>query len=147
MNDVSKRVKALAERDPFITLLGAECVAAGPGTAVVRLTVGEQHMNFNGTCHGGVLFSLADSAFGLASNSHGRLAAAVDAHVGFTAPARIGDRLIATAREMNRSNRIGIYRVDVRREDDGLVAAFTGTVYISTREHPQISNADEKRTV
>jgi len=147
MNDVSERVKALAERDPFITLLGAECVAAGPGTAVVRLTVREQHMNFNGTCHGGVLFSLADSAFGLASNSHGRLAAAVDAHVGFTAPARIGDRLIATAREMNRSNRIGTYRVDVRRDDDDLVAAFTGTVYISTREHPENSSADEKRTV
>lgn len=135
MNDICERVKRLAARDPFVAFLGAECVDAGPGMAVVRMNVGEQHMNFNGTCHGGVLFSLADAAFGLASNSHGRLAAAVDAHIGFTAPVRLGDSLIATARELNRSNRIGTYRVDVRRPDDGVVAAFTGTVYIARREH------------
>lgn len=135
MNDVAERVKRLAARDPFVTLLGAQCVEAGPGMAVVRMTVGEQHMNFNGTCHGGVIFSLADTAFGLASNSHGRLAAAIDAHIGFTAPARAGESLTASARELNRSNRIGTYRVDVRRDDDGLVAAFTGTVYITGREH------------
>jgi phenylacetic acid degradation protein PaaD len=135
MNDVFARVKLLADRDPFVLLLGAECIEAGPGTAVMRLTVGEQHMNFNGTCHGGVLFSLADSAFGLASNSHGRLAAAVDAHVGFTAPVHVGDALTASAHELNRSNRIGTYRVDVRRDDGSLVAAFTGTVYITARKH------------
>lgn len=135
MNDVYERVKDLAARDAFVTFLGAECVDAGPGMAVVRMTVGEQHMNFNGTCHGGVLFSLADTAFGLASNSHGRLAAAVDAHIGFAAPVRMGDALVATAREVNRSNRIGTYRVDVCRNDD-MVAAFTGTVYIARREHP-----------
>jgi acyl-CoA thioesterase len=135
MNDIRERVKDLAARDPFVTFLGAECVDAGPGTAVVRMTVGKQHMNFNGTCHGGVLFSLADTAFGLASSSHGRLTAAVDAHIGFTAPVRVGDELTATAREVNRSNRIGTYRVDVRRPDDGIVAAFTGTVYIARREH------------
>lgn len=123
-------------RDRFVSHLGAECVDAGPGMAVLRMTVGDAHMNFNGTCHGGVLFSLADSAFGLASNSHGRLAAAVDAHIGFTAPGRIGDVLTATARELERSQRIGIYRVDVRRSDDAMVAAFTGTVYITSREHP-----------
>lgn len=136
MNDVSERVKGLAARDPFVTFLGAECVEAGPGTAVVRMMVCDQHMNFNGTCHGGVLFSLADTAFGLASNSHGRLAAAIDAHIGFTAPVRVGDALTATAVELNRSNRIGTYRVDVRRNDGGVVAAFTGTVYITRREHP-----------
>jgi phenylacetic acid degradation protein PaaD len=136
MNDVCERVKDLAARDPFVIFLGAECVDAGPGMAVVRMTIREQHMNFNGTCHGGVLFSLADTAFGLASNSHGRLAAAVDAHIGFTAPVRVGDTLTAIAHELNRSNRIGTYRVDVRRPDDGIVAAFTGTVFIARREHP-----------
>jgi acyl-CoA thioesterase len=58
----------------------------------------------------------------------------VDAHIGFTAPARVGETLTASARELNRSNRIGTYRVDVRRDDEGLVAAFTGTVYITGRE-------------
>lgn len=135
MNDVSERVKELAALDPFVNLLGAECLQAGPGMAVLRLTLGRQHMNFNDTCHGGVLFSLADSAFGLASNSHGRLAAAVDAHIGFTAPARVGETLTASARELNRSNRIGTYHVDVRRDDESLVATFTGTVYIARLEH------------
>jgi acyl-CoA thioesterase len=136
MNDVAERVKKLANRDPFVNYLGAEFTDVGPGAAVARMTLGEQHMNFNGTCHGGVLFALADAAFGLASNSHGRLAAAVDGHIGFTAPARVGDRLTATAREVNRSNRIGTYRVDVHRGDASPVATFTGTVYITTREHP-----------
>jgi len=135
MNDAAEHVKQLAARDPFVTFLGAQCVAAAPGTAVVQLTLREQHLNFNGTCHGGVLFSLADSAFGLASNSHGRLAAAVDAHIAFTAPARVGDTLTASARELNRSNRIGTYRVDVLRNGDEFVAAFTGTVYITERKH------------
>jgi phenylacetic acid degradation protein PaaD len=135
MNDVDDRVKQLAARDPFVRFLGARCLQAGPGMAVVRMTLGEQHMNFNSTCHGGVLFSLADTAFGLASNSHGRLAAAVDGHIGFTAPAHIGDVLTASAVELNRSNRIGTYRVDVRKADNGLIAAFTGTVYIANREH------------
>jgi len=134
MSDVERRVMDLAQRDAFVRFLGARCVHAGPGMAVVHMTVGAQHINFNDTCHGGVLFSLADSAFGLASNSHGRLAAAVDAHIGFIAPVRAGEDLVATARELNRSNRIGTYRVDVCRGDD-LVAAFTGTVYISAREH------------
>lgn len=135
MNDIPERVKDVANGDPFVNHLGAEFTEVGPGRAVACLTLGAQHMNFNGTCHGGVLFSLADAAFGLASNSHGRLAAAVDGHIGFTAPAHVGDRLIATAIEVNRSNRIGTYRVDVRRGDDSPVATFTGTVYITTREH------------
>jgi len=136
MNDAAERVKKLANRDPFVNYLGAEFTEVGPGTAVAHMTLGEQHMNFNGTCHGGVLFSLADAAFGLASNSHGRLAAAVDGHIGFTAPANVGEQLVATAREVNRSNRIGTYRVDVHRGDGSPVATFTGTVYITTREHP-----------
>lgn len=135
MNDVAQRVKKLANRDPFVNYLGAEFTEVGPGSAVARMTLGEQHMNFIGTCHGGVLFSLADAAFGLASNSHGRLAAAVDGHIGFTAPANVGEQLVATAREVNRSKRIGTYRVDVHRGDGSPVATFTGTVYITTREH------------
>lgn len=135
MSDAPQRVHRTANRDPFVNHLGAEFVEAGPGRAVARLTLGEQHMNFNGTCHGGVLFSLADAAFGLASNSHGRLAAAVDGHIGFTAPAHVGDRLTAIAVEVSRSRRIGTYRVDVRRDDDTTVATFTGTVYITNREH------------
>jgi acyl-CoA thioesterase len=63
------------------------------------------------------------------------LAAAVDAHIGFTVPARVGETLTASGCELNRSNRIGTYRVDVRHDDHELVAAFTDTVYITGRGH------------
>ena len=91
------------------------------------------HLNFNGTCHGGVVFALADTAFGLASNSHGKVAAGIDAHVTYQTAVNEGDLLTATATEVSRTRRIAVYRVDVTRADGTLVATFTGTVYILDR--------------
>jgi acyl-CoA thioesterase len=121
---------ALAARDRFMALLGAELVEAGLGSAVVRATVKPEHLNFNDTCHGGFTFALADIAFGIASNSHGAVAAGIDAHVAFTAAAYQGDELTATAREVSRTRRVGTYAIDVLRADGRNVARFTGTVYI-----------------
>uniref|UniRef100_UPI0017F92745 PaaI family thioesterase n=1 Tax=Methylibium sp. TaxID=2067992 RepID=UPI0017F92745 len=108
----------------------------------VRMTVDHRHMNFNGGCHGGALFALADTAFGLASNSHGALAMGIDAHIAFQVGIRAGDTLVARATELTRGHRIGVYRVEVARVDaDGretAVSSFTGTVYIKHRP-------DEKR--
>jgi acyl-CoA thioesterase len=129
-----ERVMALAEQDPFVRSLGIRCVDAGYGTATVAMTVGAQHLNFNGTCHGGVLFALADTAFGLASNSHGSLSAGIDTHMTFSLAVNAGERLEARATEISRSRKLGVYRVDVCR-DDSLVAAFTGTVYVSSLPH------------
>ena len=129
MNDAD--LAALAARDRFMSLLGAELVEAGPGTAAVRALVKPEHLNFNGTCHGGFTFALADIAFGIASNSHGEAAAGIDAHVAFTAAAYQDDELTATAREVSRTRRVGTYAIDVVREDGRNVARFTGTVYIS----------------
>jgi acyl-CoA thioesterase len=96
------------------------------------MTVGPMHVNFNGTCHGGAVFALADSAFGLASNSHGPVAAGIDAHVAYHRPARLGERLEARAVEASRGSRVATYRVDVVRGNEP-VASFTGTVYLSAR--------------
>jgi acyl-CoA thioesterase len=135
MNDVSARIRQLAASDPFARSLGAELIEAGLGRAVLELVVGPEHLNFVGTCHGGVVFSLADAALALASNSHGAVAAAIDAHIGYPAPAHEGDRLTATATEVSRSPRFSLCRVDVKRTDGTIVGAFTGTVYITRREH------------
>jgi len=124
------RVNRLAAHDPFVKSLGIKCVDGGPGRAAVRMRVKAAHLNFNGTCHGGVVFSLADTAFGLASNSHGRVAAGIDAHVTYQAAVRQDDVLTATATEVSRTRRLAVYRVDVTRADGTLVATFTGTVYI-----------------
>lgn len=130
-----ERVMRLAARDPFVQSLGIECVDGGPGRAAVRMRVRERHLNFNGTCHGGVIFALADTAFGLAANSHGRLAPGIDAHVTYLAAVARGDLITATATEVSRSRRLAVYRVDVAREDGAPVSTFTGTVYVMDRHN------------
>jgi acyl-CoA thioesterase len=113
-----------------------ECTRAGPGEAEVRLRLGAGHLNFLGTCHGGVVFALADTAFGLAANSHGAVAAGIDAHVAYHQAARAGDTLVAQAREVSRTRRLAVYRVDVTRDDGQAVSSFTGTVYLTRQHHP-----------
>lgn len=131
---VAAHVQRLALADPFAQSLGIELVGAGPGTVTVRLRLQERHINFNGTCHGGVTFSLADTAFGLASNSHGRIAAGIDAHITYQQAASLGDTLVARAVEVSRSRKLAVYRVDLTREGDGAaLCSFTGTVYVTDR--------------
>ena len=126
-------IHRLIARDCFVRSLGIRCLDAGAGHATVSLTVGAAHLNFNGTCHGGVIFALADTAFGLASNSHGLIAAGIDAHITYHVAAQAGDTLTATATEVSRTRKLGVYRVDLARGDGTLISSFTGTVYITTR--------------
>ncbi len=130
---VAHRVMRLAARDPLARALGIGCTEAAPGRAAATLTVGEAHLNFIGACHGGVIFALADTAFGLASNSHGMIAVGIDAHITYHVAALLGDSLTATAVEVSRARRIAVYRIDVTRADRTLISSFTGTVYVTTR--------------
>ncbi|HLT28391.1 MAG TPA: methylmalonyl Co-A mutase-associated GTPase MeaB [Zeimonas sp.] len=132
--DWLRRLQALAADDGTCTTLGFQVIEGGPGSATVTVTLDERHINFFGSCHGGVVFALADSAFGLASNSYGPIAAAIDAHITFSSAARKGDRLVARATELRRGRSLAVYRVDVHKAtDDGdeeMVSTFTGTVFI-----------------
>jgi LAO/AO transport system kinase len=128
-----ERIAALAAQDGLCTTLGIRVRGGGPGRAEVAMTVDARHLNFNAGCHGGAIFALADSAFGLASNSHGPVAAGIDAHITFQAAVVAGDTLVARAVEVHRNRRIGVYRIDVVREHaagDTAVSSFTGTAYI-----------------
>jgi len=109
---------------------GFELVAASPGSATVRMRVASRHVNFNGRCHGGAIFSLGDMALGLACNSYGNIATLVDGQMCITSAVEEGEWLQAHAKEMARSRRIGSYQVRVTRSrDDSLVATVHGTVY------------------
>ena len=142
--DVATRVQRLARRDRFVCWLGAHCTEAGPGRATVELLLTDEHINFNGTCHGGVIFSLADTAFGLASNSHGVVAAGIDAHITFQQAVRAGDRLVARATEASRSRKLAVYRVEVTRAGDGAaISSFTGTVYVTSLPHTPPAGGDQ----
>jgi len=129
-----QRIAGLVAADGLCKTLAITFRSGGPGRAEVAMTVDARHLNFNGGGHGGAIFSLADSAFGLASNSHGPIASGIAAHITYQAAVAAGDTLVARASEAQRSRRIGVYRIDVVREDAGggetAVSSFTGTVYV-----------------
>jgi phenylacetic acid degradation protein PaaD len=127
-----ERVSELFARDAYATDLGVDLVSVTDDELVVALDVEDRHLNFLEGGHGGMVFSLADCAFSLASNSAGPRAVAVDTHMVFTAAARSGDRLTATATEMSRGRTLGTYHVIVTRQDGRVAGIFTGTVHIST---------------
>jgi len=118
--------EAMYARDAASQALGMALEEVRPGYARLRMTVREDMLNGHGTCHGGVVFALADSAFAFACNSHGVVTVAAGCSIEFLAPAHQGDELVAVAEERIRRGRHGVYDVDVRREGGELVAAFRG---------------------
>ena len=98
-DDVQARLFRLVERDGVCRTFGIALQNGAEGRAEVAMSIDARHLNFNGGCHGGAIFALADTAFGLASNSHGPVAVGIDAHITFQAPVRRGDRLVARATE------------------------------------------------
>ena len=104
---------------------GFELIEMGEGTATVALDIAPHHCNGHGTCHGGVTFALADTAFAFACNSRNQATVAQHCMVSFTAPGRAGDRLVAEAREVSLTGRSGIYDVTVTRDGVAL-AQFRG---------------------
>lgn len=117
-----------AHLDPFMISLGFEGEVTAPGEARMRVRLRPEHLNNWGSAHGGLLFTLADSAFALASNSHGPLAVSLTAHMQYFRPTRVGDELEAVAREISLTRRTGVYQVEVSCAG-ALVGTFTGTVY------------------
>ena len=117
------------ERDRAAQALGITVEAIGPGFARCRMRVRDDMVQGHATCHGGLTFTLADTAFAYACNAYNRATVALGAEIAFLAPARAGDLLSAAARERSRSGRTGIYDVEVTKDDGSLVALFRGTSY------------------
>jgi acyl-CoA thioesterase len=136
MSDVSHDEQALAERvvhammakDAFSRMMGMEIVDVRPRASTVRMTVRPDMVNGFGVCHGGVAFSLADSAFAFACNTHGRITVSIENTITYPRKVGVGDVLVATAREESASARLSYYHVEVRRGDE-LVNVFRGTAY------------------
>ena len=130
------RARRLAGLDPFVVGMGIECVATEAGQATLRLKIEPHHLNFMNICHGGVIFTLADTAFGLAANSYGPVAAGIDAHIIYQVSVVAGDVLTTVCKELSRNSKLAVYRADVTRQDGALMSSFTGTVYVTSRRHP-----------
>ena len=109
--------------------LGMEVIAVGPGTATLRMTVREDMLNGHDLCHGGLVTTLADSAFAFACNAYDELTVASGFSVDLVAPGRLGDVLTARAVEVNKAGRTGVYDIEVRNQRDERVAVFRGRSY------------------
>ena len=105
--------------------LGMEIVDVAPGRATLTMTVGEAMLNGHEIAHGGFIFTLADSAFAFACNSYGERTVAQHCTISFIKPVAKGDRLVATAREVSRVGRSGIYDVSVSANGT-VIAEFRG---------------------
>ena len=128
-NDPGEIGRWMATEDRFARLLGIELQAVAEGYARASLLVTGDMLNAGGLTHGGVTFGLADFAFAVASNSHGRVAVALTAQISYPAASREGDRLTAEAREESLSRRTALYRVEVKTDQGRLVGLFNGTVF------------------
>lgn len=113
-------------RDAASQALGMTLEEVGPGYARLRMAVREDMLNGHRTCHGGIVFALADSAFAFACNSRDVATVAAGCSIEFLAPAREWDELVAEACERSLQGRNGVYDVDVRRDAGELVATFRG---------------------
>lgn len=133
MTDRQELAEAVREsmyrRDRATRVLGITVETIAPGSARCRMTVREDMVQGHATCHGGIVFTLADTAFAYACNAYNRATVALGAEITFVAPARAGDVLIATAGERSRAGRTGVYDIDVAKEDGTLIALFRGTSY------------------
>jgi len=123
-----RKLKEYFKDDSFAALTGVEILECGAGFCRTRLVVEEKHLNAAGVVQGGAIFTLADLAFAVASNSHGQLALAINVNISFLLGKSSGE-LFAEAKEVTRPKRLGAYDVTVTDEKDQLVARFNGMVY------------------
>ena len=135
--EAGRRVRDMLAQDVASAALGIELTDVGPGRAQVRMTVRPDMVQGHGTCHGGLVATLADTAFAAACNSRGEgPSVAASADVTWVRPAFEGDVLVADADERVRSARTGVTDVTVRREADGEVVALFRGRSVELRQPP-----------
>ena len=124
-------VEKMMSKDAFSIWLGVEVLKIELGTCTLQCSIKDDMLNGFEILHGGISYSLADSALAFAANSYGFQCVSIETSISHTRPAKIGDTLIATCTEINRGKRIGIYEVKVENKDKKLIAYFKGTVNVS----------------
>ena len=118
--------RAMWENDSASQALGMELIKVSPGHAEILMKIRADMTNGHKTCHGGFIFSLADSAFAFACNSHNQKAVAHHCSITYIAPAFEADSLTACANEISRSGRSGIYDITITNQSNEIIAHFRG---------------------
>lgn len=135
----------MLERDGFSRWLGVEALEIAPRRSVIRMTVRAEMVNGFGVAHGGIAYSLADSALAFACNTHGNVTVAVENNIGYPEKVMVGDVLTATAGEDGATRRLMFYRVIVRNQRNAVVATFRGTVYRTEKAHAVAGRQEPQR--
>lgn len=127
-------VNKMLLKDGFSKWLGIEVLQASNGKAIVKMKVRNEMLNGFNICHGGIPFSLADSAMAFASNAEGKLALSIDNSITYHDKIFEGDELFAAAEEISSNKKIGVYNVIIKKDDIIPVAHFKGIVYKTGKE-------------
>ena len=125
----NKVVLHMLQHDLFSQWLGIEIKEIKEGYSKIQMTVRNEMINGFGIVHGGVAFSLADSAFAFACNNRNVLSVALDTAINFLKPVHVGDVLTAEAKELHNGNSTGLYPIHITNQSDHLVAVFKGTCF------------------
>ena len=148
-----KVVSKMMDTDWFSKWLGIEPLVIKPGYCILQMTIRKEMLNGFAIAHGGITYSLADSALAFAANSHGRMSLSVETNISHITSLKEGDKIIAVAEEMSISNKFGVYQVTIKKVDDNklegtalvnasgdiikeeakIVALFKGTVYRTSK--------------
>ncbi len=133
MSKAEEIVHKMFDNDAFSKWLGMEVIEIGEGVSTLRMTVRKEMLNGFEVLHGGITYSLADSALAFASNAYGRKSMSIETSISHTLSCKEGDLLTTKTVERSLSNKIGVYDITVLNQDEKVVALFKGTVYRSDK--------------
>ena len=121
-------------KDAFSKWLGIEIIEISKGYSQLKMTVTEKMLNGFKIAHGGITYSLADSALAFASNANGKRCISIETSISHTEPVKSGDILTATTEELSLTNKTGLYLVTISNQDNKEIAYFKGTVYRTSKD-------------
>ncbi len=126
-------VNKMFQSDAFSQWLGIKIENVALGTCTLSMIIRKEMTNGFGIAHGGITYSIADSALAFAANTHGRQAVSIDTSINHVETLKEGDKIIVIANEKTLKNKFGFYTIEIKKEDK-IVALFKGTVYRSDKE-------------
>ncbi len=119
----------MMKNDLFSQWLGIQVLEVNDGYSKIKMQVREEMINGFGIVHGGIAFSLADSAFAFACNSRNNLSVALDTSINFLKPLNVGDVIIAEANEVHNGRSTGLYQITITNQNEETVSVFKGTCF------------------
>ena len=133
MNNPQNIVNKMFDQDAFSQWLGIQIVDVSEGYCQIKMTVRKEMLNGFHIAHGGIAYSLADSALAFASNSNGKKSLSVETSISHTVSVKDGDALTATTEELSLSDKIGVYLITITNNENQKIAYFKGTVYRTSK--------------